>query len=72
MLYIVLFNGSTILWFNVGTVTSYEITHLTHLSAYLVMVIAINSEGEYSAAYRIHLLEAGKYKIKVIKITSLN
>ena len=54
----VLFNGTHIFYFNVGSVTSQMIVGLKHLQTYLVLVVAM-SENYYSASYVIHTLEAG-------------
>ena len=56
---IALFNGSTIFYLSVGSDTSKRITGLKHLSNYVVFVIALSGD-QYSAAYRIHLVEACK------------
>ena len=55
---IVLFNGTHIIYFNVGSVISQRITGLEHLQTYLVLVVAM-SGNEYSASYVIHTVEAG-------------
>ena len=55
---IVLFNGTHIIYFNVGSVTSQRITGLEHLQTYLVLVVAM-SGNEYSGSYVIHTVEAG-------------
>ena len=55
---IVLFNGTNIFYFNVGSVTSQRIIGLEHLQAYLMFVVAM-SGNDYSASYVIHTVEAG-------------
>ncbi|CAI8057737.1 Deleted in malignant brain tumors 1 protein, partial [Geodia barretti] len=54
---IVLFNGTHIIYFNVGSVTSQRITGLEHMQTYIVLVVAMLG-NEYSASYVIHTVEA--------------
>ena len=55
---IVLFNGTNLICFNIGSITSYRIIGLEHLQTYLILVVAM-SGNQYSAAYVIHTVEAG-------------
>ena len=55
---IVLFNGTHIIYFNVGSVTSQRITGLEHMQTYIVLVVAMLG-NEYSGSYVIHTVEAG-------------
>ena len=53
-----LFNGTNLFFFNVGSATSQRVNNLEHLGAYIVFVVAV-SGYEYSAAYVVHVVEAG-------------
>ena len=57
---IVLFNGTDLIYFNIGSITSYRIIGLEHLQTYLILVVAM-SGNQYSASYIIHTLEAGMF-----------
>ena len=63
---LVAYNGSSIIFQNVGSATSHIVADLTHLSTYIVFIVAM-SGNDYGASYEILTLESGIYIHKILQ-----